>query len=168
MSFHRVMLAAIAAIFTVAMTSMASACGGWSGCGGGWSGCAGWAGGCGATVAPTTTGVPVTTYVRPIAPAPIWVGGCGCGSYRGLLVAPQPIYQVNQGPEYTGPAIMEPYRTYTSETAYAPTEEYPYIGRHPYVGPRYAYRAHEFRPHVHGPHLHATGPLWHTYPAEPH
>ena len=58
MSLHRVILAAIAALFTVGMTSLASAdcCGGYSGCGG-----------CGAPA-------PVAyAAVMPVAPAPIGV-----------------------------------------------------------------------------------------------
>jgi hypothetical protein len=61
---------------------------------------------------------------------------------------------VNQGPVYSGPAVMA-YQTYSPETAYVPATDYPYVGgygygmaprpyapyyRRPYYGPHFAYR----------------------------
>jgi hypothetical protein len=133
MSFYRATLVAIATFFTVGMTSVAFAgcggCGGWTGCGG-W----GWDRGCGGTsYTPMTYAEPVTTYAQPIAPAPISVGGCGCGAPRGLFV-------VNQGPEFSGPGIMEPYRTWNPGPQYAPAAAYPYISSYGY-GSGYGYGA---------------------------
>jgi hypothetical protein len=190
MSFHRTIFVAVATLFTVGMTSGAFAgCGMWNGCGGwggGWDGgggSAGWStgcGGCGVSYAPvtyavpiTTYAVPVTTYAQPLAPAPIEVGGCGCGGsavYAAPPVAPAPMYVVNQGPDYTGPGVMEPYRTYNPAPVYAPTASYPYVpgyGPRPYyhAGPRYAYGARAvYRPHFYGPRFYRPGPMWHTYP----
>ena len=72
---------------------------------------------------------------------------------------PAPIYVVNQGPEYSGPGIMMPYRTWspvgrglrsTILTFRAATAR-PY-----YHGARYAYREHGYgRPH------------WWRYPHRP-
>jgi hypothetical protein len=83
MSFHRVIFAALAALFTVGMTSIASAdC-----CGGGWGYAAPVAyaeftpavGGCGGCGAPTAAAV----YAMPVAPAPIAVNTCCGGSAWG-------------------------------------------------------------------------------------
>lgn len=79
MSFHRVTLVALATLFTVGMTSLASACCSW-----GYSapvvyapvapvtygGCGGCCGGCGT---PTAAAV----FAQPVAPAPISVGYWG-------------------------------------------------------------------------------------------
>ncbi len=86
MSFHRVLVVAVATLFTVGMTSIASAnCCGW-----GYSAPVAYApmtpavyGGCGACAAPTAAAV----YAQPVAPAPIMVnpvvptafGGPCCG-----------------------------------------------------------------------------------------
>ncbi len=60
-------------------------------------------------------------------------GGCNCG--RSVAYAPSPLYVVDQGPDYSGPGMFLPYRTYAPGAAYAPAINYPY------VGPRYGYRA---------------------------
>jgi hypothetical protein len=153
MAFHRTIFVAIATLFTVGMTSGAFAgCGMWDGCGGwgGWSGSVGWGTGCGGcgvvAYAPVTYAVPVTTYAVPLAPAPIEVGGCNCGGsigYAAPSIAPSPVYVVNQGPEYTGPGVMEPYRTYNPAPEYAPAASYPYISPAGY-GPGYGYGWHGY------------------------
>jgi hypothetical protein len=98
--------------------------------------------------APVPVAVPVPT---PIA-VPV-MAGCGCSS-RGLYAAPTPvaaapIYVVNQGPDYSGPGVMVPYRTYSPAAAWAPATGYPYVHAHGYAhhyfyhrhgyGPRYGY-----------------------------
>ena len=193
MSFHRVVFVALATLFTVGMTSMASACcGDWGyaapvayaevapvgyGGYGGYGGC----GGCGA---PTAAAV----YSVPVAPAPIavntccgsawggssyWGNGGGCcgavgwgGGWSGWgsgwtpgrcnTCGVSPLYVVNQGPNYSGPGLMQPYATYSPDTAYAPAANYPYVPggygygpapvpppyySHLYYRPHYAYRA---------------------------
>lgn len=136
MSLHRVLLLAAATMFTVTMASGAFACGSVRG----WGEAVGW-GGCGGTtvkaeiapapVEPTPT---VTTYAQPLAPAPVEFHGCGCNHHTGLFVSvgdeTKPMYTVDQGPDYNGPNLMEPFRVYTRDTAYAPVTAYPYIGHH--------------------------------------
>jgi hypothetical protein len=119
MPFHRATIVILATLFTVAMTSVTSAC------------CA--------LVAAGGTNSPNPV---PIAPAPIYVGpwsggwsltpwsfgagwagwsgsgGCGC---CGCRVAPSPVYVVDRGPDYTGPGVMVPFLTYT------PTIGFPYV-----------------------------------------
>jgi len=81
MSFHRVIFVALATLFTVGMTSLASAdcCGGW-----GYAAPVAYAeftpaiGGCGGCGAPSAAAV----YAMPVAPAPIAVNTC-CGSAWG-------------------------------------------------------------------------------------
>lgn len=136
MSLHRVVLAGLAAVFTVGMTSFASA-GGW---GSGF--------GCGTCTAPSAAVV----YARPVAPLPPpitigWTLGCGCHSVVYVTprvpvleptpIAPAPIYVVNQGPEYTGPGIMVPYHTWTPTPGYGPVFGYPH---RPHYGLGYRYR----------------------------
>ena len=125
----------------------------------------------------------------PVAPAPIavdhwdtggWGGWSGCGRCGGcgacggsIAYAPQiaqsPLYVVNQGPEYSGPGFMSPYRTYSPYRDVAAPANYPYIGAwrpryaHPYTAPswrpRYVhpyYRArYAYHPHYYGP-----APYW--------
>jgi len=213
MSFHRVVFVALATLFTVGMTSMASACcGGW----GGYAAPVAYTevtpvayGGCGNCGAPTAAVV----YSQPVAPAPIAVntccgsawggtsywgngGGCcggwssnwstccgsvswsvGCGNCGAVgwggggwggggwgggwtpgrcnNCGVSPLYVVNQGPVYDGPGLMQPYATYSPDTAYAPAANYPYVPgygygpapvpppyySHLYYRPHYAYRA---------------------------
>jgi hypothetical protein len=159
MSFHRATLVALATLFTVGMTSLASACcGGWGyGAPVAYAGYGGYGGfgGCGGCGAPTAAVV----YAQPVAPAPIvvggwggsvgwgggWGGGCGCGACgcRGLIGgyggwgAPSPLYVVNQGPAYTGPGLMVPYGGYTPDTAYAPAVDYPYVPGYGVAAPAY-------------------------------
>jgi hypothetical protein len=226
MSFHRVIFVALATLFTVGMTSMASAdcCGGW-----GYAAPVAYAeftpaiGGCGGCGAPTAAAV----YSVPVAPAPIAVNTC-CGSAWGGTsywgnggggwggvgygggwggvgygggwggvgygggwggvgygggwggvgygggwtpgrcnnCGVSPIYVVNQGPAFSGPGLMQPYATYSPDTAYAPATDYPYVPgygygpapvRPPYYGhlyyhPHYSYRAPMYgHPHYWGP-----------------
>ena len=104
--------------------------------------------------------VPVVYAVPALEPTPI---------------APAPIYVVNQGPEYAGPGLMVPYRTWSPAAAYAPPSAYPYVpgygyGAPPYVhhlyrapAPRIAYREHFYaHPHYYGP-----MPRWRPYPHRP-
>jgi hypothetical protein len=166
---HRAILVAMATFFTAGMTSIASAgCCGWGvsapiayapvtyvqpivaspvaygGCGT-----------CGYSSA-------AAVFAEPVAPAAYsvgnwgggwgggwagsWGNGCGgCG--RGLIYAAPAVYAapaaslyvVNQGPEYSGPGIMNPYRTYSPASAYAPADDYPYV---PGYGSHYGYGAH--------------------------
>jgi hypothetical protein len=156
MSFHRAILVALATLFTVGMTSLASAgCCDWGfggpanyGCGG----CGtpvyaapvsyGYGGGCGGCGGPMAAAV----YAVPVAPSPIavggfgggwggWGGGCGCG-YSAAYAVASPLYVINQGPQYSGPGLMVPYGTYSPETAYAPAANYPYV---PGYGTGYGY-----------------------------
>jgi hypothetical protein len=147
MSLHRVVLAGLAAVFTVGMTSLASA------------GCCGWGAPAPVAYAPSpcgTCGAPsaAVVYAQPVAPAPPpvvvgWTMGCGCHSVvyatpapviEPTPIAPTPIYVVNQGPEYDGPGIMVPYRTWT------PTPAPAYAG-YPYVR-GYGYGARPWRYHA--------------------
>ncbi len=132
MSLYRVVLVGLAAVFTVGMTSLASA-GGW-GWGAGWG--SGWGSGfgCGSCAAPSAAVI----YAQPVAPPPLVVGGgcgCGCGCGHQSLVyaappieptpiAPAPIYVVNQGPAYEGPGITVPYHTWSPVSAYGPATAY--------------------------------------------
>jgi len=154
MSLYRVVLVGLAAVFTVGMTSFASA-GGW-GWGSGWG--AGWGSGfgCGGCAAPSAAVI----YAQPVAPLPPpvtvgWTGGCGCGScgcgHQSLVyaappieptpIAPAPIYVVNQGPAYEGPGITVPYHTWAPVSAYGPAAEYPDDAGYG-VGYGYGYRHH--------------------------
>lgn len=146
MSLYRVVLVGLAAVFTVGMTSLASA-GGW-GWGGGWG--SGWGSGwgCGTCAAPSAAVV----YAQPVAPLPPpvtvgWTGGCGCGHQSVVYaappieptpIAPAPIYVVNQGPAYEGPGITVPYHTWTPVSAYGPVIGHRYGG----YGYGYGYRRH--------------------------
>ena len=168
MSVHRVILVALATLLTSGLSSAAFAgCCGWgtpapvvyatSGCGG-----------CGASVA----------YVQPVMPAPApvatWGTGCGCGQSvvyaEAPVVEPQiaaaPIYVVDQGPEYSGPGIMIPYRTWSPAVPAA--IDYPYVsggygygyGGSYHHGLRYAYGPRSYgHPHHwwHYPHHHPLG-----------
>jgi hypothetical protein len=177
MSFHRIVVAAFAALAAASLSSAAFA-----GCGG--CGFATPAPYIYAQPAPVYAPVPqlyaepAPVYAlppaayalpMPVAPAPLAVdhwdtggfGGCGgCGRAFGYAppVAPAPLYVVNQGPQYSGPGIVVPYRTYSPAAAYVPAVNYPYIGQrygyrgpgyYPfYRGPRYAYHARVFvHPH---------------------
>lgn len=180
MSLHRVVLAGLAAVFTVGTTSIASA--------GGWGWAPGW-GGCG------TCGVPsaAVVFAQPVAPLPPppppplvrWTMGCGCHSVvfarpfapvlEPVPIAPAPIYVVNQGPEYAGPGIMVPYHTWTPTPGYGPAFGYPH---RPYYGYgyhyRYGYGVHAWpyrthvayhRPFIGHPYHRWPMPLWrHNYP----
>jgi hypothetical protein len=129
MSRHRAILVALATLFTAGTTSAALACCEWGNpapLAYQWSGC----GGCGPAVAPVT-------YAEPV-----FAGGCsGCGGCGGgyatppiepTPIAPSPIYVVNQGPDYTGPGIMVPYRVYGPGAGYAPPPAYSYVTGEPY------------------------------------
>jgi hypothetical protein len=116
MSRRRAILVALATLFTAGTTSAALACCEWGNpapLAYQWSGC----GGCGGV------------YATPaIEPTPI---------------APSPIYVVNQGPDYTGPGIMVPYRVYGPGAGYAY-----YHHRYPrYAGPVGPYRPYARYPH---------------------
>lgn len=193
MSLHRATLFAITALFAAGMTSIASA------------GYYDWGvsapiayapAGCGGCGAPTA----VIIYAQPVAPAPVpvmvrtWSTGCGCQQpvvYAAPTpIAPAPIYVVNQGPEYAGPGLMVPYRTWSPAAAYGPQSEYPYVPGygyghgygyrtpayypHPFyrgyhgVAPRFAYRERVFaHPHYYGPHHYGPMPRWRPYPHRP-
>jgi len=221
---HRVVVVAAATLFSIGMTSIASACCGW-----GYSAPITYAavapvgfGGCGACGTPTAALI----YAAPVAPAPIvvaaavptafggpccswngcgncgwsggsggcgncgwsgWNGGCGnCGGCGGCgqtaIYAAPSLYVVNQGPVYSGPGIMEPYQTYSPETAYTPATDYPYVPgsgyygygaglsnppyyAHPYYRPRYAYGSAMYaHPYMH-PYMHprSYGPALRYY-----
>lgn len=133
---HRVVLVALATIFTAGISSAALACCEWGGpapIGYGGYGYGGYGGyGCGGCA-------PVATYAAPVVPplvTPVgWGGGCGgCGgglyatpALEPTPIAPAPIYVVNQGPDYTGPNIMVPYRVYGPDAGAAPPAAYSYV-----------------------------------------
>lgn len=158
MSLHRLTLVALATLFT-GITSAAFA------------GCCEWgaaapvfyasnySNGCGGCGVQMTYAVeqPALVYAEPVMPAPFpvatWGTGCGChqsvfyaAAYAEPQIVPAPIYVVNQGPEYSGPGIMMPYRTWSPAVAAA--IDYPYVshgyGRPYYHGARYAYREHVY------------------------
>ena len=76
----------------------------------------GWGGGCGGCAAP----------IASCCAAPVPVAPC-CG-IPAVYAAPAPVYMVDQGPDFTGPGIMEPYRTYAPPAQYAPPPGYPPYG----------------------------------------
>ncbi|MGC1778901.1 MAG: hypothetical protein WBB34_13210, partial [Xanthobacteraceae bacterium] len=141
---------------TVAPTSFGGPCCSFSGCGN----CGGsdWSGGCGSCGVSAAVGCGNCGVSA-------W-GGSGCGNCGGgCACAPAAYaapYVVNQGPVYSGPAVMA-YQTYSPETAYVPATDYPYAPgagysygygmarpyapyyRQPYYRPRLAYRG----PYVH-------------------
>jgi hypothetical protein len=185
MSRHRVILVALATLLTAGTTSAALACCEWgnpapvayaepvAGCGG-----------CGA---------PLVTYAQPVVPplvTPAAAGcGCsGCGGCGGVYatpaieptpIAPSPIYVVNQGPDYTGPGIMVPYRVYAPGAGFAPPPAYSYVVGQPYptgyvpnpyyagAGPVIPYRE---RAYYHGGYPRYAGPVgpYHPYPRYSH
>ena len=141
MFLQRATLVAFATVFTVGMTSMASAC-----CNMGYAAQVTYAApayaaptaylgtGCGACGTPS----PAVIFAQPVAPAPapMFTAGCGCRApitynvaptFEPTPVAPAPIYVVNQGPDYTGPGVMVPYHTWTPPVAYAAPSPYPYV-----------------------------------------
>jgi hypothetical protein len=176
MSLYRFALLACATLFATALSSAAFAgcCGGCGGCGGGYV----------LTYAPPPPVVfapaPVE-YVQPIVvpqpvaplvltPAPIavdhwdtggWGGFGGCGCNRGFFsggYAQQPIYIVNQGPQYSGPGIMIPALSYAPSEGVAAPGAYPYIGRRPPYGyPVYAHRYYHNRYYWHRRAVRARG-----------
>jgi hypothetical protein len=180
MSLYRVVLVGLAAVFTVGMTSFASA-GGW-GYGGGWGGGWGSGFGCGGCAAPSAAFV----YAQPVAPLPpplpVVTGGCGCGCGCGhqsvvyaappiepTPIAPAPIYVVNQGPTYEGPGITVPYHTWAPVSGYGPVVRHGYglgygYGHHFGYGHRwgYGYRPHlaYHRPFIGYPHRRWPMPTW--------
>jgi hypothetical protein len=92
----------------------------------------GWGTGCGAC----GTSTAVRVFAAPVAPTPTWGTGCvACG----VRIQPAPLYVVDQGPDYTGPGITVPYRTWERTAAYTP------------YGPGY-YRWHRY---YRGYHAHA-------------
>jgi len=76
----------------------------------------GWGGDCGGCAAP----------IASCCAAPVPVAPC-CG-IPAVYAAPAPVYMVDQGPDFTGPGIMEPYRTYAPPAQYAPPPGYPPYG----------------------------------------
>lgn len=195
MSLHRASLFAITALFTAGMTSIASA------------GCCDWGASAPFAYAPTGCGGGCGTptaaiiYAQPVAPAPApvivstwatgWGTGCGCQravAYAAPVlaptpIAPAPIYVVNQGPEYAGPGLMVPYRTYSPAAAYAASSAYPYVPGYGYgygtpayyphhvygrPAPRIAYRERVFaHPRYYAQHYYGPMPRWRPYPHRP-
>jgi len=181
MSFNRIALVAFATLFSIFAPSLASAC-----CDAtapiAYPAFAplGYDGGCVGCVAPAVNGTPV-------APAPIVVGtvvtpfggpccnwyGCGncvwgagwtgwtswSGGVGVPFGPPSSLYVVNQGPKYSGPGVMVPYRTYSPDTAYAPAADYPYVpgyarpfyGRYAFHDPAYMNPRYQHVPHRHPP-----------------
>jgi len=174
MSFSRFIFIAIAVVFSGTATTAFAGCGG---CGFGAYAAppVGYA-----PIAPEAIAAPLPPPVA-VAPAPIGVdhwdtggcatlGGCGtgcgafggpgcggfaintCGCARSVAYAPAPLYVVNQGPQYSGPALMVSYQSYAPAAAYAPAINYPYVapryGYRVYRGARFAYRTRVYaRPH---------------------
>jgi hypothetical protein len=84
-----------------------------------------------------------------------------CGT-PAVYTTPAPLYVVNQGPDYVGPGVMEPYRTYAPPAQYAPPPGYPpYAGypvhrayypmAHPYYPGRHYYPQAAYHPHAWAP-----------------
>jgi hypothetical protein len=184
MSFHRSVFVAIATVFSVGLTSAAFA-GEWGGYNSGCGGCGAayvpayaptiyatpiapapiTVGGCGGCGTPSAA----VTFAAPVAPTPAyspWAGGfgnggCGCGASAPVVYAvPAPIYVVNQGPEYNGPGVMVPYRTYAPPMEYAPPPVYPPYFAHPH---HYYRTAHVYyHPHMYyGTRPYPHRPYWH-------
>ena len=145
--------------------------------------------------APVQYQAPVVEYT-PLVPQPIGVaawdtGGAGAYAAPGVEVAPeayageqpyyggeQPYYGgeqpyvVNQGPDYRGPGLMVPYRTWSPRTGLAAPHVYPYVGHryggHPYMGHPYAghpYARHAYAGHPNAGHPYAGHPAYHAAPA---
>jgi len=132
-SLPRTTLTALAAVFTLGTTSMASAC-------------------CDGVYYAPVVPYPTPVVPTPVAPAPIWVGpwsggwnplnsawslGPWVGCCGGVPIpppwgAPSSLYVVNQGPEYSGPGLMVPYGTYSPATGLAAPGQYPYISHVPF------------------------------------
>jgi hypothetical protein len=122
-------------------------------------------------VAPAPINVGCGTCGTPIAavtfapPTPAWGSGCGvCGApapvaYNpcntcGLATTPvytqpAPAYVVNQGPDYSGPGLMVPYRTYAPQAEYAPPPYYPSYPHRYYPRPYYHHAYYAPRPYGH-------------------
>ena len=104
-------------------------------------------------------------------------GGCGmpaapaaCCGTPAVYTAPAPIYMVNQGPDFTGPGVMEPYRTYAPPAQYAPPPAYPpYAGYAPssYYPMHHYYPMHRYYPNV-AYHAHAWAPRYYGRPYRPY
>lgn len=131
-----------------------------NGCGGGCGGGsifgalgAGWGGGCNNCAAPVSSccAVPAPAPVACCAvPAPV-----ACCAAPAVYTTPAPLYMVNQGPDFNGPGIMEPYRTYAPPAMYAPPPAYPPYPMHRYYpvhhySPYAAYRPHPWAPRYYG------------------
>ena len=182
MALHRVAFFVLALCFTAGMTSVASAgCCGF----GAQAPVATYApSGCGRCGTPTAALV----YAEPVAPAPPppppvavtvvaqpvgWAGTCGCPcGCRGLFstaapavavtpIAPAPIYVVNQGPEYSGPGIMVPYRTWTPAGPYVAPGTYPYFSGYGYGGYRHAVHRRYLAPRRYVAYRHYVAPRRH-------
>ncbi len=79
-----------------------------------------------------------------------------CGVQTPVYTQPAPLYVVNQGPDYSGPGVMVPFRTYAPPAEYAPPPYYPSYGRryyprpyyhHAYYHPRMYYGNRPYYPH---------------------
>jgi hypothetical protein len=86
---------------------------------------------------------------------------------------------VNQGPDYTGPGIMVPYRVYGPGAGYAPPPAYSYVTGEPYpagygmnpyyagAGPVVPYRERAYYHHRYPRYAGPVGP-YRPYPRYPH
>jgi len=113
--------------------------------------------GCGVCGTPTAA----VTFVPQVAPTPTWGNGCGgCGApapiaYNGCNPCaapaysqqPAPLYVTNQGPDYSGPGVMVPYRTYAPQAEYAPPPYYPAYPHRYYPRPYYHHAYYAPRPY---------------------
>lgn len=104
-----------------------------------WGG--GWSSGCCNSC--NTCGAPAPVVYA--APAPT-VGCNPCGTPASVYPVPAPLYVVNQGPDFSGPGIMVPYRTYAPPLQYAPPPAYPPYAAypHPYYRAAHVY----WHPHM--------------------
>jgi hypothetical protein len=143
-------------------------------------------GNCGVPSPCCSTPSAAVTFLPPVAPAPCCAmpvaaapccavqAAAPCCATPQVYTAPAPLYVVNQGPDYTGPGIMEPYRTYAPPAQYAPPPVYPgygypqarpyypraYNGPHGYY-PHVAYREHVYQPRALAPRYYpAHRPYW--------
>jgi hypothetical protein len=137
MSLHRAGLMAVTTLFTAGLAPAAFA------------GCCTWGAAAPVAYAPPPVvyasgcGGCAPAYAPPVAvAAPISYAvatGCGGCGRAVTLVAPSPIYVVNQGPHYSGPAIMT-YKTYSTGG---------YAGAYPYVAPLgHAYSGYDGGPYA--------------------
>jgi hypothetical protein len=97
------------------------------------------------------------------APPSYYGNGCGGCQTQAVYTTPAPLYVVNQGPDYSGPGLMVPYRTYAPPAEYAPPPAYPpYLNPAPGYYPGPVYRHAYYRPRGYG-YGYGYAPRWRGY-----